>query len=88
MVSVADLIKARPPRRATDAACQTKTRYASEFLARLTGHKRLRADDVTPGVTRLWPYPCTCCRHWHLTKKPYGTRAVAITADSMWEGVQ
>ena len=88
MVTVADLVNARPPARATREACARKSRYASEFLARLTGHKRLQAGDCTPGVTRLWPYPCTCCRRWHLTKKPYGTKGVAITASAMWEGVQ
>ncbi|WGM45264.1 hypothetical protein KOAAANKH_00125 [Brevundimonas sp. NIBR10] len=63
--------------------CIGKVRYTSEQAARGNGQGFLRKTEAP--VSRLWPYACTHCRGWHLTKREGATPAV--TALSPREGV-
>lgn len=46
-----------------ERSCSNKTRYSDEFDARAAG-----AIFSRDGHKRLFVYPCTVCRGWHLTK--------------------
>lgn len=63
-------------------ACHGKGRYNTEGKAREWACKDLRKRSEP---TRMFPYACTICRRWHLTRKPTGL--VGITRNERWEGV-
>lgn len=65
------------------AACERKAKYHTETKAREVGQRSLREGD---GADRLYPYPCTNCRKWHLTKQPQGD-TLAITRTWLKEGL-
>jgi hypothetical protein len=90
MVTVADLLAGLPARSTVVSACERKTRYASEYKARLTGHRTLqgKVERGENAPRRLYAYGCPVCRGWHLSKITYSRIATAITASAMWEGVQ
>ena len=67
-------------------ACARKVKYSSESKAREAGNQSLRRSGDEQGIDRLFPYACTHCRHWHLTKE-LQPHTIAITRQALREGI-
>lgn len=57
------------------SSCVRKAKYATEADARKYG---LRSLTANPAAGALYPYGCSLCRRWHLTRTENGTRPVTL----------
>jgi hypothetical protein len=57
--------------------CASKRRYSDEPGARAGGMISLEKQDT--GYSKLWPYQCSICRGFHLSKKPrHGVAPITV----------
>lgn len=62
--------------------CESKKRYADEFLARIAAHEFCQKN--TQGIEVMYIYRCKNCGKYHISKSGYNSN-YKVTAEKMFD---